>query len=257
MRQIRIGGKNIGRLGQPAVCVPLVGRTRGGVVNELAAILPQEPDLIEWRVDSFEGIGSIRSVIELAVDIKAAARDIPIIFTCRAVNEGGGLNALNDSDILKLYVAACASHCVDLIDYEISNPTAHLMQLRDVSRDNAMAMIMSYHDHHGTPAESVMLEKFLEAERLGADVAKVVVMPRQLEDVLTLLGATLKASRQCEIPLVGVAMGQLGFFSRILGWAYGSAMTFAINKAHSVPGLIPVAEMRSVLASVHRVAQSA
>ena len=230
--------------------MPLSGRTRVAVINELASMVPQSPDLIEWRVDSFEGVGDVASVIELASDIKAVAGGIPIIFACRAMEEGGGLNVLNDSDIVKLYVAACASHCIDLIDYEMSNSAEHLAMLRGVSRDHGVPMIMSYHNHQDTPEEGVILEKLLGAERLGADVGKVAVMPQQPEDVLTLLSATLKASRLCKIPLISVSMGDMGTLSRAFGWAYGAAATFAASKTRPVPGQISIEALRSALASV-------
>ena len=41
-----------------------------------------------------------------------------------------------------------------------------------------------------TPGHDYMVERFLEAERLGADVAMVQVRPRDRADVLRLLAAT-------------------------------------------------------------------
>lgn len=254
MKQIRVGGKTIGRVDRPLICAPLVGRTRVAILEEVAVIVPQQPDLIEWRVDFFEGVGDIAAVIELASEIKAAT-DIPVIFAFRAMGEGGGPCVLNESDILKLYVAACASHCVDIIDYEMSNSAASVAMLREVSRDSGVTMIMSYHNHQSTPDDEVLSEKFAEAERLGADVAKVVVMPTHSEDVLSLLGATQKASRTCAIPLVSMAMGGCGSLSRVFGWVYGSAVTFAAGKNSPAPGQMPIGELRSVLASVRHAVQ--
>ena len=57
----------------------------------------------------------------MAREIKGAAGTIPVVFACRAMGEGGGFSALNESDVVKLYVAACVSRCIDIIDYEMSN----------------------------------------------------------------------------------------------------------------------------------------
>ena len=121
--------------------------------------------------------------------------------------------------------------------------------LREISRNHGVTMIMSYHNHQATPEDAVLSEKFAEAERLGADVAKVVVTPRHSEDVLSLLGATQKASRTCAIPLVSMAMGGIGAVSRVFGWAYGSSVTFAAGRSPK-PGQMRIEELRSVLASV-------
>lgn len=255
MKRIQVGGKMIGRVDRPLICTPVIGRTREAILDELAVIIPKQPDLIEWRVDFFERAGDIASVIELASEIKAAAGSIPVIFACRTLDEGGKPSALNDSDILKLFVAACASRCVDLIDYEMSNSTVNVAMLREASRDNGVTMILSYHNHHSTPVAADLAEKFADAERLGADVAKVVVMPRGSDDVLALLGATHAASRKSRIPLISMSMGKAGVLSRVFGWVFGSAVTFAAGKNCSAPGQMSIDELRPVLASVRHAVQ--
>jgi 3-dehydroquinate dehydratase-1 len=227
-----------------------VGRTHAAVLAELADILPKKPDLIEWRVDFFENIGDTAIVINVASRIREAAGGIPIIFTCRLVSEGGERIPLTDDDTLKLYVAACASGCVDLIDYEMSNPAENLVRLRYASRDNDVAMILTYHNYQHTPKAADLYAQFMNAERHGADIAKVAVMPKGPEDVLTLLGATWRASEASQIPVVGLSMDGSGALSRLFGWVYGSAMTYAVGKNRSAPGQVPIEELHSVLNTV-------
>ena len=255
MKPILLHGKTVNREGQPLICVPIVGRTPTLVIAELEAVLAKQPDLIEWRVDFFQEIGDAVAVIDTARRIKDAAGGIPLIFTIRSAKEGGTPIALHESDVLKLYVAACASRCVDIIDYELSNPLGSIERLRSTSRDNDVAMIMSFHDFASTPESSAISAKFMEAERLGADIAKVAVMPQSEADVLTLLGASLQASTACKIPLISMSMGGLGALSRIVGWQFGSAVTFAVGKSSSAPGQIPIEELRSVLATVFSAAK--
>jgi 3-dehydroquinate dehydratase-1 len=255
MKRIRVGGKVIGRADQPLICSSLVGKSRAAILDEVDSIAPKRPDLIEWRVDFFEAVSDIAEVIDLASAIKSTAAKIPVIFAFRAMGEGGGVCALNETDILKLYVAACASRCVDFIDYEMSNSPASVNRLREISRNSGVAMIMSYHDHQGTPDDEVLAEKFAEAERLGADVAKIVVTPRHSEDVLSLLSATKKASQTCAIPLISVAVGGIGAVSRVFGWAYGSSVTFASGRNDPAPGQMRIEELRSVLSSVSHALQ--
>jgi 3-dehydroquinate dehydratase-1 len=44
-----------------------------------------------------------------------------------------------------------------------------------------------------TPDETVIVDRLSRAQALGADIAKIVVIPKDYRDVLTLLNATLSA----------------------------------------------------------------
>ena len=135
----------------------------------------------------------------------------------------------------------------DIVDFEMSNEPAHVRLVREVSRANGTKMIMSFHDFHHTPGLELLNQRFLEAERLGADIAKVAVMPRNLDDVLTLLNATLQSSQKLEIPLVSMSMGGYGSLTRMFGWVFGSAITFAIGGSSSAPGQVPIEDLNAVL----------
>ncbi len=252
MKPIHLHGQPIGGQARPLICTPLVGRTPEAVLEELMVVLPKRPDLLEWRVDFFEAIGSAATVIEVAGRIKKAAGAIPVIFTCRSMKEGGERITLDNAAVVKLHGAVCAARCVDIIDYELSNPADELAQLRQASRANDVAMIMSYHNFQSTPDAAFLTGKFLEAERLGADIGKVAAMPRSPEDVLTLLAAMWRASEAAGIPLIGMSMGGFGAVSRIVGGVFGSAVTFAVGKSSSAPGQIPIEDLRVALTTVGR-----
>lgn len=257
MRPIQLHGQTIGNGTQPLICTPLVGKTAEGVLEELRAVLPKGPDIIEWRVDGFEGIGDPEAVLQVAGRLREAAGALPILFTCRAASEGGQPIPIDAAQLVKLYVAVCAARCVDLIDYELNHPAEELAQLRQASRANDVAMIMSYHNFQATPDAESLVAKFLDAERLGADIAKVAVMPERPGDVLTLLDATWRASQRVGIPLIGLSMGGLGAVSRLAGGVFGSAVTFAIGMEGSAPGQLPIETLRAVLGPAGRSASSA
>ena len=44
------------------------------------------------------------------------------------------------------------------------------------------------------------------------------------------------ARETLDIPLISMSMGGVGSLSRIMGWVYGSAATFAVGKSSSAPG---------------------
>ncbi len=252
MKAIQLHGQRIGDGTQPLICTPLVGKTPDAVLDELRVVLPKQPDVIEWRVDFFQAIHDTASVLEVAGGIRKAAGATPVIFTCRSAKEGGERIPLDAAGLVKLYVAVCASRRVDIIDYELSNPADELAQLRQASRANDVAMIMSYHNFQSTPEGAAIVAKFADAERLGADIGKVAVMPKSPEDVLTLLGAVWRAHEAGAIPLIGMSMGGFGSVSRIVGGVFGSALTFAVGKSSSAPGQIAIEDLRVALATVGR-----
>jgi 3-dehydroquinate dehydratase-1 len=232
------------------ICTPLVGRLKQEVFRELAVILPKHPDVIEWRIDHFRNIADLREVLEVARHIREASGPIPIIIACRSASEGGESVPLDHAGVVALHSALCENRLVDIIDYELHNPPEHGQRLREASRANGVEMILSYHNFQATPDAGALYAKFAEAERCGADIAKVAVMPRSPEDVLTLLGATWRASESLGIPVIGMSMGGLGAVSRMMSSVFGSALTFAVGVSSSAPGQIPIEELRAVLETV-------
>lgn len=245
---IELNGKPLagGRL--PAVCVPLVGRGADALADEARAAAALGPDLLEWRVDFFEGIAEPARVLAVAARIREAAGGVPVLFTRRSQREGGQPIAVDEEQVVALYAAVCAARAVEAVDFEMANDAAHVQAVRQASRAAGIALFLSFHDFGGTPAPQLLLERFRQAERLEADVAKVAVMPREPEDVLALLQATLAASRELAIPVVSMSMAQLGAMTRLCGWVFGSALTFAVGQGASAPGQLPVAGLRDALA---------
>jgi 3-dehydroquinate dehydratase-1 len=108
-------------------------------------------------------------------------------------------------------------------------------------------LVLSFHDFERTPRAAEILQRYADAQQLGADVAKVAVMPQTMNDVLSLLQATWHASEVLKIPVVGMSMGAQGAVSRVCGGAFGSALTFAAGRAASAPGQLPLGALRSAL----------
>ncbi len=251
-RRIEVHGKPLGNGSLPAIITPLVGRTQAELVDEVAAIVPKAPDLLEWRIDFFAAIGDVGAVIAAAGAIRGGAGGIPLLLTRRSANEGGQPIPIAEPAVVAMYAAACEAKCVELIDYELSNAADHLRQLREVSRANGVGMIMSYHNFQMTPDAATLDAKFAAAEAQGADVAKVAVMPRAPQDVLALLAATDRARSAIGLPLITMSMGGVGSLSRIVGWVYGSAATFAVGKSSSAPGQVAIEELRTALGLVRK-----
>jgi 3-dehydroquinate dehydratase-1 len=246
-KPIELNGQAIAGGKFPLVCTPLVGRTPEQLMAELAVVLPKQPDVLEWRVDYFDAIGDSAAVIATAHAIKQAAGNIPLLFTRRSTMEGGEKIAINEDQVIAMYTAVCESKSIDLIDYEMANDARNIDRVRTAAKANDIKLVLSFHDFSLTPGLETLAGKFLTAEQLGADVAKVAVMPRDLDDVLTLLTATREASKKLRIPLISMSMGPYGAMTRLFGWAFGSALTFAVGASSSAPGQVPIEDLNTAL----------
>ena len=246
VRGRKLGGET------PLTCSPLVGRTRERLLAEAANVAAKKPDVIEWRVDYFEGIADANVVVDTGGAMRKAIGDTPLIFTRRSVKEGGEPIAIGDEDVVRLYDAVAASGLIDFIDFEMGNDPEHVRRVRESTRKHGTRLILSYHNFGYTPGRDLMVQRFLEAERLGADVAKVAVMPRNREDVLALLAATAEADDKARIPLISMSMGPLGSVTRMVGGVFGSSLSFAVGEGSSAPGQIPIADLNAVYDVIRR-----
>ena len=236
----------------PAICAPLVGRTREQLLAEVAVVAAKQPDILEWRVDFFEGIADAAEVVSLAGRIKQVAGGMGVLFTRRCAREGGEKIGIAEEKVVALYRAVCESGHVEFVDFEMGNDPAHLLAVREAARKHGVQLVLSFHDFTGTPPLELLKARFAQAQALGADIAKVAAMPANMDDVLTLLAATLQSSRDLRIPLVSMAMGRFGAVSRLCGWAFGSAVTFAVGQSSSAPGQMPIEDVEAGVALLQR-----
>lgn len=244
MKPIRIRGKPA-RF--PLVCAPLVGADREALLAEAAAALAAGADIVEWRVDHFSAIGHPDTVIATGRALRRALPGMPLLFTRRSVAEGGQPVPVSEGEIVEVYAAVCADGFADLVDYEMSSVARNMKAVREVSRRHGVGLVCSYHDFERTPPMDALAAQFRRAQELGGDVAKVSVMARGAGDALTLLAATLQASQTLELPLIGVSMGPHGALSRMVGFAFGSALTFGVAAGSSAPGQMPIGGLRAAI----------
>lgn len=247
-KPILVNGKPLAGGRPPAVCAPLVGRSRDQLLAEAQVVAAKQPDLLEWRIDFFAGIADTALMLKTAAAIRQAAPGIPLLITRRSTREGGEPISLSEPQVVALYRAFCEQRLTELIDVEMGSDIEHVRELRACTRAQGVGMVLSHHNFSETPPLDQLLERFERAQQLDGDVAKVAVMPRQPEDVLRLLEATVQASRRLSIPVVSMSMGAWGSVSRLCGGAFGSALTFAVGQTASAPGQMPIEDMRTGLA---------
>ncbi|MFS0785919.1 type I 3-dehydroquinate dehydratase [Shouchella sp. 1P09AA] len=237
----------VNEIERPMVCTPLVGRTSHALKEELRAIVQKKPGLIEWRVDFFEQLDQTNEVIEIGKWIKEHADGIPILFTRRSIREGGETISLTEAEVTDLYMEILKADVVDAVDVELSCPAEAKQSIIKLAKEKQVQTVMSFHNFKETPKKKELLSILEQAQKEGADVGKIALMPQSLEDVLTVAQVTEEANRTLTIPIITMSMGPKGALSRLMGGAFGSAVSFAVGQSASAPGQIEIAEVEKVL----------
>ena len=111
VRKIEIGS------GVPKICVPIVGVTKDEIIAEAKTFDSIPVDVVEWRVDWFEGVFEFDKVEDVLKDLREALGETPILFTFRTSKEGGE-KAIEAEPYKELNIAAAKTGYVDLVDVE-------------------------------------------------------------------------------------------------------------------------------------------
>ena len=235
----------------PLICLPLVAKDRAALLQQAAELTQLRPDLLEWRIDGYDLVEDISASLEALNALKAAMGSTPLIFTCR-IHAEGGLRKMSQETRLKLITAAIESGGVEIVDVEMRNEPAFIEKVKKTAQACGTRLILSYHNFDDTPDEAFIHDKLVSAQDMGADIAKLAVMPKDYADVLTLLGATLKArTGVVKVPIITMSMGPEGGVTRVAGGLFGSDLTFAIGKESSAPGQIPIGDLKQAMAVLY------
>ena len=251
-----IKGREIcsGRL--PMICVPLMGADYEGVMSHLDTILEAAAntkiDIVELRGDFLEALENFEALDALLQEIRLKLKDIILLFTIRSPKEGGQQRSYDRASIYDINKHVIQSGLADMVDVELMSVDEDGNGLVELAKDSGVKIIMSNHDFDATPATEEIVRRLCRMQKLGADVAKIAVMPNSKDDVLRLLDATRQMlESHHETPVVTMSMGSLGAVSRVLGEVFGSAITFGAVGEVSAPGQIPVDKLGGLLEDIH------
>lgn len=241
VRNVRIGE------GMPKICVPIVGLTREQILEEGRNLASYPADVAEWRVDFYADSDVTEQVVKTAGLLREILGDMPLLFTFRTKKEGGE-KEISGEQYRNLNLAAASSGFVDLLDVEAFFDEALAREIIDGVHQAGKKVIVSNHDFHRTPDREEIVRRLAYMRDLGGDIPKIAVMPQSAEDVLTLLSATLDASKNhMDCPIITMSMGIMGLASRLSGELFGSALTFGTVGKASAPGQIPAEQLKEIL----------
>ncbi len=160
--------------------------------------------LVELRLDCLRSEPRLNHLL--------AQRPTPVLVTIRRPADGGLWKGDEEKRLRLLREAILAE--VDYVDLEDDIASK-------IPRFGKTKRVVSHHDLKAVPADlDGLARKMREA---NADVVKIAAVAKTLPDAMRLL----KLVAETPEPTIGIAMGPLGVFTRILGARFGSPFTYA------------------------------
>ena len=229
----------------PKIIVPLFARTLPELTAQAAAAQRADAaDLVELRLDPLP-----RQDWPTALAQVRAAITKPLIVTIRTAREGGEVD-LTPTEYGEACQALLAQGSADALDIEWLADKTLTEELRDAAHRAGVSALFSEHHFGSTPDTGVMTDTLVDMLDLGADIAKLAVMPRNRADAARLLEATARAAdARPDTPLITMSMGPLGAVTRFCGGAFGSCATFGVTSgtSASAPGQPPADVLKAKL----------
>lgn len=221
---------------KPVICSPIIGQNLTQLKAEIDIILTKPVDIIEWRVDYFTD-----DIAENATKILEFCGDLPIILTYRTKAEGGkGDNEIYE-ELLEKFIEI---KNLAVLDIELSLGFEKVQNLVKKAKAKGIITIVSSHFFSHTPQN--IDEIYALMEKTKADIPKLAVMPKNLEDVLTMMSVCKKVSLE-NSPIIGISMSKLGVATRLCPNQMGSCLSFASGVSSSAPGQIDAEIIKTVI----------
>jgi 3-dehydroquinate dehydratase/shikimate dehydrogenase len=198
----------------PRICVALGFPNLERLLEHAHREVEAGENFLEFRLDHLDeparGVAAIREFVK-------DYPDCTILATCRRHQNHGKFNGSVEEEIRILEGAVAAG--ARAVDIEIETAEATNVQL-DGFRGRAL-LVISYHNFEGTPAMEPVLRRMM---RFPADAYKLVSTARKPSDNFRVLSL---ARQHARVPLILLAMGEVGFPSRVLSPIFGGLYTYA------------------------------
>ena len=104
MNTVKVRNIVIGE-GMPKICVPIVGVTKEAILEEARAITKLPADVVEWRIDWFEGVFDWAQMEDVLKALRETLDEMPILMTFRTSKEGGE-KAIDDETYAEINIKA-------------------------------------------------------------------------------------------------------------------------------------------------------
>ncbi|TCK03404.1 type I 3-dehydroquinate dehydratase [Phorcysia thermohydrogeniphila] len=229
---MQIGTVELGKT--PRVIVALSGENLKGNLEKAREL---KVDLIEARLDLLSDVSkeSFRSFLDAVADFGFYS-----VSTIRPVWEGGKFKG-SEEERLELFKLAVSHPATGAVDVELRAKI--LPYVKEMVEKERKVLIVSYHDFEKTPSKSEIEDILGRAKDAGADIVKVAFAGREPSD----------ATRVCCVlenfdhPKVFMVMGEVGKFTRVVGFSFGSLLTYTFFGEPVAPGQIEAEKLIRLL----------
>jgi len=234
------------RLRVGKLCVAIQGSSPAELFERADAALG-DSRFLEFRLDS---LPKPAAALPRVGKFLAEHRDVTAIATCRRKKFGGHFVGSLTTE-LEVLLAAAEAGC-QIVDLEVESAeetkAAQLARFRTGLREAGAALLVSFHDFTRTKG---LEQSAARIEAFQPDFVKVVSTARSLSDNLAVL--RLIEERSLSSHVVGVAMGEEGIVSRVLGPRAGAAFTFGSfsDETGTAPGQIAARTLRDLYRVEH------
>ncbi|MBO5751349.1 MAG: chorismate synthase [Kiritimatiellae bacterium] len=221
---------------RPRICLTLTGST----LKECAKQFEAERyfvEMVELRADLLSKRERAK-VCEFPSMV-----DVPALLTYRRASDGGafegddGERKLFFRNVLESQVECLDEKGFEFVDFEEGFAESGLIEL---AHKAGAKVVCSIHDFNG-PVRNLTAR--LKALSRNADIAKVAFMPHSLDDVTRVFAQLGPASKARGLKYVVVAMGHIGFSTRVLARRLGSLWTYTSVKGLSSLGHVTPHEL--------------
>jgi 3-dehydroquinate dehydratase/shikimate dehydrogenase len=226
------------RAALPKVCIALGLPTVEKLLEQAEKEVAAGERFLEFRLDYLPkpeaGLPALKSFL-------GKHPDVTVLATCRRHQNHGKYNGLIEDQLRILDGAIDAG--AQAIDVEIETAEKTIERLEHL-RAKAQ-LIVSWHNYDGTPPLEPVMRRML---KVPADGYKVVTTARKPSDAAKVLA--LKKAHP-KTPLILLAMGELGFATRVLSNPQGGLFTYAAPNA--VEGTAPGQVSAKLLRQLYRI----
>jgi 3-dehydroquinate dehydratase-1 len=168
---------------------------------------------------------------------------LPLVATCRP----GRYAEPKRQGMLAAAVASGAAY----LDIEMDAGRAYRDSLQRLAGDHHCRIILSYHNHNGTPAKRRLDMIVDSCYAQGAEIVKVACRVRRRQDALRIIALYGHASAR-EGSMIALGMGAEGKWTRVAAPFLGAPFTYAAllpGKA-TAAGQIPASRMANMIAEL-------
>jgi 3-dehydroquinate dehydratase / shikimate dehydrogenase len=202
----------------PRICIALGLPDSARLLEQARREIGAGETFLEFRLDYIPQPESGAAAI---ATILSESPEAVILATCRRHQNHGHFNGSVEDEFRVLGIAIQRGAIA--VDVEIESAEA-APKLVAALREQAQVVI-SYHNFENTPQIDPILKRL---QRIPADAYKLVTTARKPSDTGRVLAAGKNAGRT---PMILLAMGELGFPSRVLSPAHGAIFTYAAPMA--------------------------